>query len=135
MVQGGIPRPSFKPPFQLSLITVYTLWTFQLAQLINYKHIHTSFSPTKPIYGSATGNPTSSGQYTNISSFQNRLIFLNTFCFFKSLLVWTIFKVFSEFVTIFLPFYVLIFFGHKAWGILSFLTRDQTCGLCFKAKS
>ena len=33
------------------------------------------------------------------------------------LLIWTIFKVFIEFVTILLLFYVLVFFGHKACGI------------------
>ena len=33
--------------------------------------------------------------------------------FFKIfVLMWTIFKVFSEFVPIFLLFYVLVFFGH-----------------------
>lgn len=75
-VQGGILRPSFKPPFQLCLITVSTLWTFQLPKLINYKHTHILFfPPTKPICVSATCNPTSSGQYTNISSLQDRFIF------------------------------------------------------------
>jgi len=32
--------------------------------------------------------------------------------------MWTIFKVFVEFVTILLPFYVL-FFGHQAYGMLA----------------
>ena len=43
------------------------------------------------------------------------------FCkFFKKIfLVWTIFKVFIEFVTILLLFYVLVFiFGPEAWGFL-----------------
>ena len=33
--------------------------------------------------------------------------------------MWTIFKVFIEFVTILLLFYVLVFFGRKACGILA----------------
>ena len=41
------------------------------------------------------------------------------FPFLKILLVWTIFKVFIEFVTILLLFYVLFLFGHEAWGILA----------------
>ena len=33
--------------------------------------------------------------------------------------MWTIFKVFIEFVTILLPFFMFWFFGHKACGILA----------------
>ena len=33
--------------------------------------------------------------------------------------MWTTFKVFIEFVTILLPFYVFGFFGCKAYGILA----------------
>ena len=38
--------------------------------------------------------------------------------FFKDVLIWTIFKVFTEFVTLSLLFYVFWFFGHEACGIL-----------------
>ena len=40
------------------------------------------------------------------------------FFFFKILLVWTIFKLFIEFVKLLLWFYVLLF-GHEACGILA----------------
>ena len=40
--------------------------------------------------------------------------------------VWTIFKVFIKFVTILLPFYVLVSWLQVMWG-LSSLTRDRTC--------
>ena len=33
--------------------------------------------------------------------------------------MWTIFKAFIDFVTILLLFYVLVFFAHKACGILA----------------
>ena len=38
--------------------------------------------------------------------------------------MWTAFKVFIEFVTMLLPFYVLFFWPGGMWD-LSFLTRDQ----------
>ena len=42
------------------------------------------------------------------------------FCFFfKDFLMWTIFKVFIEFVTILLLFYVFCFSGPEACGILA----------------
>ena len=40
--------------------------------------------------------------------------------------MWTIFKVFIKFVTILLPFYVLVSWLQVMWG-LSSLTRDRTC--------
>ena len=40
------------------------------------------------------------------------------------LLMWTMFKVFIEFVTVLLPFYVLAFWDRGVWD-LTFLTRDQ----------
>ena len=40
-------------------------------------------------------------------------------------LMWTIFKVFTEFFTIFLLFYILVFWPQDMWGLGS-LTRDQT---------
>ena len=44
--------------------------------------------------------------------------------------MWTIFKVFTEFVTILVLFYVLVFWGPQAmWGLNS-PTRDQTCTPC-----
>ena len=33
--------------------------------------------------------------------------------------MWTILKVFIEFIIILFPFHVLFFFGHKAYGILA----------------
>ena len=39
--------------------------------------------------------------------------------------MWAILKVFTEFVTILLLFYVLVFWPGGMWD-LSFLTRDQT---------
>ena len=44
-------------------------------------------------------------------------------------LMWAIFKVFIEFVTILLLFYVLVFWPRGTWD-LSFPTRDQTCTPC-----
>ena len=46
------------------------------------------------------------------------------FFFFKIFLMWTIFKVFTEFVTILLQFCVFWFSGRKACGIPASLTRD-----------
>ena len=40
--------------------------------------------------------------------------------------MWTIYKVFTESVTILLLFYVLVFSGHEACGILARPTRGQT---------
>ena len=39
--------------------------------------------------------------------------------------MWTIYKVFIESVTILLLFYVLVFSGHEACGILARLTRGS----------
>ena len=48
------------------------------------------------------------------------MFFLFLFFFLKIILMWTIFKVFIEFVTILLLFYVFFwFFGHEACGILA----------------
>ena len=48
--------------------------------------------------------------------------------FFKVLffLIWTILKIFFEFVTVFLLFYVLVFWLGGTWG-LSSPARDRTC--------
>ena len=43
--------------------------------------------------------------------------------------MWTIFKVFIEFVTILLLFYVLVFWPQGMWD-LSSLTRDRTLTPC-----
>ena len=56
------------------------------------------------------------------------VFFLNIF------LMWTIFKVFIEFVTILLLFYVLVFWPRGMWD-LSSLTRDQTCTPCLGRQS
>ena len=63
-----------------------------------------------------------------ISNFKNIstgfLHFLPVFCFFV-FLTWTILKVFIEFMTILLLFYVLVFWPQGMWD-LSSSTRDQT---------
>ena len=50
------------------------------------------------------------------------------------LLMWTMFKVFIEFVTVLLPFYVLAFWDRGVWD-LTFLTRDQPLTLCIERQS
>ena len=50
-------------------------------------------------------------------------------CFLRFFLRWTNFKVFIEFVTILLLFYVLVFWPQAMWD-LSSLTRDWTRGPC-----
>ena len=49
--------------------------------------------------------------------------------------MWTIFKVFIEFVTILFLFYVLFFFGHKACGILAPDKGSNLHPLHWKVKS
>ena len=51
------------------------------------------------------------------------------FFFWDFFLMWTIFKVFTEFVTILLLFYVLVFWLWGMWDPSS-LTRDRTCTPC-----
>ena len=48
--------------------------------------------------------------------------------------MWTILKVFTEFVTILLLFYVLVFWLRGMWD-LSSLTRDRTWTLCIGSQS
>ena len=43
--------------------------------------------------------------------------------------MWTIFKVFIEFVTILLLFYILVFWPQVMWDLRS-LTTDQTHSSC-----
>ena len=58
-----------------------------------------------------------------------------TIYFFKIFfLMWTIFKVFIEFVTILLLFYVLLFWLRGMWD-LSSPTRDQTRNRCIERRS
>ena len=54
--------------------------------------------------------------------------------FFKIFLMWTILKVFIEFVTILLLFCVLVFWPRGMWD-LSSPTRDQTCTPCIGRQS
>ena len=54
--------------------------------------------------------------------------------FFKDFLMWTIFKVFIEFVTILLLFYVLVFWPRAMWD-LSSRTRDRNCTPCIGRRS
>ena len=49
------------------------------------------------------------------------LLFFKVF-FFN--FMWTVLKALLEFMTVLLLFHVLVFFGHKACGNLSSLTRD-----------
>ena len=48
--------------------------------------------------------------------------------------MWTIFKVFIEFVTILLLFPVLVFWPGRTWGLIS-LTRNRTCIPCIGRQS
>ena len=48
--------------------------------------------------------------------------------------MWTIFKVFIEFDTILLLFYILVFWPRVMWD-LSSLTRDRTCTPCIGRRS
>ena len=48
--------------------------------------------------------------------------------------MWTIFKLFIEFVTVLLLFYVLVFWLQGMWD-LSSLTRDQTHTPCIGRRS
>ena len=54
--------------------------------------------------------------------------------FLKIFLMWTIFKVFIEFIIILLLFYVLVFWPQGMWD-LSSLTRDHTCSSCIGRQS
>ena len=54
--------------------------------------------------------------------------------FFKIFLVWTIFKVFIEFVTTLLLFYILVFWPQDTWD-LSFPIKDRTHTLCIGRRS
>ena len=60
------------------------------------------------------------------STCQFFFFFLKIFFFF---LMWSIFKVFIEFVTVLLLFYVLVFWPRGMWDP-SFPTRDRTCTPC-----
>ena len=63
------------------------------------------------------------------------LISILFFNFFKKIfLMWTILKVFIEFVTILLLFYVLVVWLCSMWD-LSSLTRDWTCTPCIGMQS
>ena len=50
-------------------------------------------------------------------------VFFVWFCFLKIFVMWTILTVFTEFVTILLLFYVLVFWPGGMWD-LSYPTRD-----------
>ena len=54
--------------------------------------------------------------------------------FLKDFLVWTIFKVFIEFVTTLLLFYILVFWPQDMWD-LSFPIKDRTHTLCIGRRS
>ena len=65
---------------------------------------------------------------------KSSLIFLNVFFKKNIVLMRTIFKVFMEFVTILLLFYVLVVWLQGMWDLGS-LTRDQTCTPCIGRRS
>ena len=50
--------------------------------------------------------------------------------FYKYFLIWTVFKVFIEFVTVLLLCHVLVFGPGAMWN-LSSLLRDRICAPCF----
>ena len=56
-------------------------------------------------------------------------VFFFFFKAFKKIWMWTMFKVFIEFVTILLLFYVLVFWPGGMWD-LSFPTSNQSCTPC-----
>ena len=58
-------------------------------------------------------------------------IYIYIYIFF---LIWTIFKVFIEFVTVLLLFYVLVFWPQGMWD-LSSPTRDRACTPCIGRQS
>ena len=59
---------------------------------------------------------------------------LDLFFSLRFFLLWTIFKVFTEFVTTMLLFYVLVFWPHDTWDLNS-LTMDQTHSPCIGKRS
>ena len=68
---------------------------------------------------------------------ENRYLFvisLSSAFFLRFILMWTIFKVFVEFVTILLLFYVLVFWLRGMWD-LSPPTRDRTLTPCIGKQS
>ena len=75
------------------------------------------------------------GTFTDISVSENwesdLISFFLSFFFF---LMWTIFKVFIEFVTVLLLFYVLVFSPQGMWD-LSSPTKDRTCTPCIRRQS
>ena len=66
---------------------------------------------------------------THYEHIARRMCFFWFLLIFYFFLMWTIFKVFVEFVTILLLFYLLVFGPGITWD-LSFPTRNQTCTLC-----
>ena len=56
------------------------------------------------------------------------------FFFFKIFLMWTTFKVFIEFVTVLILFYLLVFWLRGMWDLGS-LTRDRTRTPCIGRRS
>ena len=63
-----------------------------------------------------------------------RVCVQTSFFFLKIFMMWTIFKVFIEFVTILLLFYVLVFWPGGMWD-LSSPTRDRTHTPCMGRRS
>ena len=110
--------------------------TGDLVQDILSSTVHVSTKGTLQPHGTLWANPT-----TRTSNQRRELpracgiphaelviyLFIYLFLFLDFFfLMWTVFKVFTEFVTILLLFYVLVFWLQGMWE-LSSPTRDQTC--------
>jgi len=67
---------------------------------------------------------------TRLKRLSSSSSFIAMFSFLKDFLMWTIFTIFIEFVTILLLFYVLVFWSRGMWD-LSSPTRDRTRTPCF----
>ena len=78
--------------------------------------------------------PTNTSTWFSNPPYQLFIAVAHFFFFFCFFLTWTIFKVFIEFVTILLLFYVLGFWPWGMWD-LSSQTRDWTCTPCIGRRS
>ena len=80
------------------------------------------------------GEPASSFLDAWLLFFFKYFVTLCLYFLFIYFLMWTVFKVFIEFVTLLLLFYVLIFWPWGRWD-LSSPTRDRTCIPCSGRRS
>ena len=119
---GDLPDPGAKPVSPASPALVGGFFTCEPPGKPN-QCIHHSI--TYFVFHLTTFQLTSPCQYCSILFFCQ---------FFKKIfLVWTIFKVFIEFVTILLLFYVWVFiFGPEAWGFLVHLPGIKPTPPCIR---